>query len=107
MRIYFGREPGCVFESLDVMLIGYLRANSWDWERSCKGMFFNLLHYKTYHTINPLILYYMDDEVAKRLVWIVDEHGEHIRMGDERVLQKLRKLLPTDSIFLASVIPNS
>ena len=107
MRIYFGREPGGEFESLDVLFLGYLRANDWDWDRSYWGMLFHLLPYKIYHTINPLIISYIDEEVAKERVWIVDEHGEHIRMGDERVLKKLRGMRLVDYRFLASMTPNS
>ena len=86
MRIYYGREPGGDFESLDTLLLGYLRANDWHWERSHGGMMFNLLPHKTYHTINPLIINCLDDETAKKTVWIIDEHGEHIRMGDDEMM---------------------
>ena len=99
MRIYYGREPGGEFQSLDTLLLAYLRANNWDWERSHGGMMFNLLPHKTYHTINPLIPNYLDDETAKDTVWIIDEHGDHIRMGDdESMLTKLRVMQPGEVV---------
>lgn len=99
IRIYYGREPGGEFQSLDTLLLAYLRANNWDWKRSCGGMLFNLLPHKTYHTINPLIVNYIDDEAARAIVWIIDEHGEHIRMGDdESMLTKLRAMLPGEVV---------
>ena len=99
MRIYYGREPGGDFESLDTLLLAYLRANEWDWERSHAGMLFNLLPHMTYHTINPLIVNYLDDETAKDVVWIIDEHGDHILMGeDESMLTKLRVMLPGEVV---------
>lgn len=99
MRIYYGREPAGECESLDLLLLGYLRANGWRWEWSHAGMMFNLETHKTYHTINPLIINYLDDETAKAVVWIIDESGEHIRMGDdESMLTKLKTMLPGEVV---------
>lgn len=99
MRIYYGREPETGSQSLDLLLLGYLRSNGWRWMWSHAGMMFNLLPDRTYHTINPLIINYLSDDVAKAVVWIIDEHGEHIRMGDDEImLEKLEVMLPGEVV---------
>lgn len=94
MRIYFGRKP----EAKEVFLIDnyfnfFFEENNYHYQKSVDKlitMMFNGGCPSIAYTSNPLIINFFDDEFAKNHMWIIDEEGNHINMGqDESMLFKL------------------
>ena len=97
-RIYYGREPEH-FECLDTLFRIYMRANNWDLPVACRAMFGNLREDGVYHTLNPIIPNFLDDEQACEWLWIIDNTGQHVRMGvDDHMLKKLVVMQPGEVV---------
>jgi len=99
MKIYFGRVPkGDEVVSLDTSFLETLIENDYNIEKSVDELVSWLLNNWdeddfndiVCHTINPLLINYFTDDIAKEYVWIIDEEGNHIKFGDdEHMLRKL------------------
>jgi hypothetical protein len=101
MKIYFGRTPEVEFASLDVIIFEYLKETNWHWENAVDKMVsdLGLDEDEVWHTLNPLIINFFEDEFAKQYVYMIDENGEEIFMGtDESMLKKLKFIGPGDVV---------
>lgn len=101
MKVFYGREPQGTFASLDVIFIEYLRKLNWHLENACDQMFadLNFDDDEVWHTVNPLIINFLHDEDAKKIVYLIDENGEEVFMGtDESMLKKLQFMGPGDAV---------
>jgi len=99
MRIYFGRLPEhdeIVY--LDSMILSCLIAEEYKFNNAVDAMVKHLMtnwddnDFKDVvcHTLNPLIINYFTDDFAKEYMWMIDEDGNHIKMGDdEHMMNKL------------------
>jgi hypothetical protein len=98
MKIYFGRLPqGVEVVSLDTSFLEILIKNDYSVEKSVgeiqcylEGEACKVINRSDFHTINPLLINYFTDDIAKEYVWIIDEEGNHIKFGDDESM--LRKL---------------
>lgn len=94
MRIYFGRIP----DDVDVFMIDsyipfFLKENNYNMDTSVAVLitYLEAEEKLVSYSCNPLIFNYMDADFAKEHVYIIDENGKHIKLGDDDHM--LRKIL--------------
>lgn len=102
IRLYFGRKPEGSF-SMDDFFIQLMSSENYVIDNAVDRLVEALktlnLASGIFHTFNPLIPNFMDDEVAKELMWMIDGDGNHIRMKtDEHLLKKLEWMGPGEAL---------
>ncbi len=95
VKMYFGRQPQQPFVELETVFTPILIELNYDFEAAVDKLVAELPTDQdiVYWTMNPLIPNFMEDDVAKDLWWLIDEHGNHFHMGeDDHILEKLTRL---------------
>jgi hypothetical protein len=93
-KIFFGRKPKEPCFSLDSHLMTFMNEDA-NLEQAVEDLVSSLEDDKVYHTINPFIPNYLEDDHAARLFWILDENGNEIYMkDDEWLIKKLPMMGP-------------
>ena len=89
IRIYFGRMPeNC--EIIDTYFHEILFKNNYCFDDAVHELCTRLKD-GNYYTSNALLLNYFSDDFAKECIWIIDEDGNHIFLGnDAHMLEKLK-----------------
>lgn len=83
MRIYYGRIPEGDVSFIDSYFPQHLARCDYHLENAVEAMVAELEEGRVYHTLNPLIPNYMDDDVGSELMWMIDEEGNHVHMKDD------------------------
>lgn len=93
MRIYFGRIP----DDVDVFMIDsyfpfFIKDNNYNIDTAATSLitYLETKEKTVSYSCNPLIFNFMDDEFAKEHVYIIDNEGNHIKLGND--VSMLRKL---------------
>jgi hypothetical protein len=85
MKLYFGRIPDNSYY-LDIALLDAVKRNEYNFENAVEYLFETKFPTDTdiiLHTLNPLLLNYLDDYFAKEYLYFIDKEGNHIKCGDD------------------------
>ncbi len=102
VRLYFGRKPENSM-SVDDLFIGFMENKNYLIDNAVDELIHAIktlnVSRTNFHTINPLIPNFMDDDIAKELMWMIDVDGNHIHMGtDAHLLKKLEWMGPGEAL---------
>lgn len=87
-KIYFGRPPKEFHYDLDKMFKPYFIQHGFNFEGAVEAMVDDLTPGVKYHTLNPLIPNYLEDEQGSHLFWIIDIEGNEVHMLTDTSMQK-------------------
>jgi len=98
VKLYFGRKPEGAM-SIDDLFIGFLQKHQYLIDHAVDDLVDCIKNFylptKVFHTFNPLIPNFMDDEPASQLMWMLGPDGTHIHMcEDEHMMEKLSFMGP-------------
>lgn len=101
-KLYFGRIPESIDTSfnIDEYFYQFLVEKEFNWGLAVDRLTQALDNVGgVYHTVNPLIVNYMSDELVKETVWVVDAHGREIKFSeDPALLAKLQWMGPGEAL---------
>jgi hypothetical protein len=104
-KIFYGRHPSSDYPvteviQLDEYFVDYLIQTDYNLQKAVDYLICDFEDDRTYHTVNPLIINFMSDEYALEHVYILDENGAEIKIGeDEHIKWKLSIMGPGDAVI--------
>ena len=99
-RLYFGRIPEKYYYNIDGFFSHILIRENYNMQAAVDRLVDSLDSVGGYnHTVNPLIVNYISDEIARELIWFIDSEGNEIKMGDDvSMCKKLQFMGPGEAL---------